>query len=155
VAAARPTPTPSPAPLYVDVPTGVRIQVKMDEYVSSQDAPSGRLFHFETIRDASAGSRKVPKGTHGYGIVEYAVSRNQHNAGRLDVSARLLDLGNGEAIPVALPRDADDTLPIFGSVVRLEGKDSTENAELSKGEIFVVVTTSAGTPQPLPHSEST
>jgi len=164
-AAPRPSPSPSPAPVYLDVRTGVRLEVKLDQQISTQDDSTGERFRFETTREFDVGDLTVPRGTHGWGLIELVEPRaGKDHGARLSISVDRLDLPGNRAIPIALPQpdyglhagegDAGTIVPSFGSVVVLEA-DASGNVVLAKGETFAVITTSTGTPQPIPHSEPT
>ena len=163
--AAAPNPAPSPsAPVFLDVPLGVRVEVKLDRRISTQDDRTGERFNFETTRAFTLGDLVVPRGTHGWGQIELAEPRaGKDHGGRLSLSVHSLDLSGGRSIAVALPplqsdpgSEPDRTtriVPVFGAIVVLEA-DPSGNVVLEKGETFVVITTSTGTPPPIPHSES-
>jgi len=151
VAFARPAPSPTPLPaLVTDAPAGVRIEVRMDQRLSSQDARTGDVFSFETTRDFTVGAHDVKKGARGYGVVELALSRGKNRSGQLDLSARAIDLGNGAALAVALPRDENDKTPVYGTVVQLYGNTDDDNVVIDKGYSFAVITTVPETPEPRP-----
>ena len=167
-AAPHPEPSPSKAPVYLDVRLGVRIEVKLDQQVSTQDNRTGQRFTFETTREFDVGDVVVPRGTRGWGLIEFAEPRaGKDHGGRLSLSVSELDLAGGRAIPVALPTPDSEPhtgspehlggldVPVFGHVVTLDA-DSSGNVTLHKGETFAVITTSTtATPQPIPHAENT
>jgi hypothetical protein len=149
----------------MDVRRGVRIEVRLDDRLSSQDAATGQKFTFTTTRDFDVGDLVVPRGTKGWGFVELSEPRaGTMHGGRLNVSVRGLLMPGGRAIPVSLPPAGDGPnaqepertsivpIPIFGAIVTLDA-DASGNVVLPKGETFVVITTSTGTPEPIPHSE--
>ncbi len=153
---------PQPKPTYIDVPPGVRIPVKLDQRLSSQDAASGDAFAFETTATVSVGTLTVATGTRGNGVVEYAVVRHGARSGQLYLSVRGIDLGGGRIIPVALPADSRLAqtseehstgavpIPVYGKVIVAGGDVSSGNVVLEKGTQFDVVTVSTATPAPLP-----
>ncbi len=164
-AAPRPAPSPTATPALLDVQSGVRIEVRLDQTISTQDNRTGDRFTFETTREFLVGTLVVPRNTHGRGIIELVEPRSgKDHGGRLSISVESLDLGDGRAIPIALPPvesalhigDQSDAggVPRYGAVVVLDA-DESGNVVLHKGETFAVITTSTGTPQPIPHSEST
>lgn len=139
--AAAPVATPKPL-VFVDVPAGVRIPVKFDQRISSQDATSGQTFRFETTKEMDVGSLTLPSGTPGQGVIELAESHRGSRGGRLELSADHLELRDGRAIAVALPEDAGSPV-VAGAVVVLGGGDlGGDNIVLDKNETFVVVTAS-------------
>jgi hypothetical protein len=161
----RPAASPSAAPVYLDVPVGLRFEVKLDQRLSTQDNSTGQHFAFETTQEFMAGDIVVPRGTRGWGLIELSEPRSgKDHGGRLSLSVHSLDLPGGRSIAVALPPadtgphvGEDKSLggvPVFGAVVVLDA-DESGNVVLNKGETFAVITTSTGTPQPIPHSEAT
>jgi hypothetical protein len=164
-AAPRPAPSPTATPVLLDVPAGVRIEVKLDRNISTQDDSTGDRFTFETTGEFTVGDVVIPRGTHGWGVIELAQPRaGKEHGGRLSLSVHSLDLAGGRSIPIALPQPdtgphtGEETslggVPIFGAVVTLDA-DASGNVVLHKGETFAVITTTTGTPIPIPHSEST
>ena len=61
-AAPRPVPSPSPPAVYLDVPIGLRFEVKLDQRISTQDNSTGQHFSFETTQEFMAGDIVVPRG---------------------------------------------------------------------------------------------
>ena len=138
-------------------------RIERDERILSVIV-EGNAFLHNMVR-ILVGTLVVPRNTHGRGIIELVEPRSgKDHGGRLSISVESLDLGDGRAIPIALPPvesalhigDQSDAVgvPRYGAVVVLDA-DESGNVVLHKGETFAVITTSTGTPQPIPHTEST
>jgi hypothetical protein len=164
-AAPQPSPSPSAAPVFLNVPTGVRLEVKLDRTISTQDDATGEHFTFATTMEFTLGDVVVPRGTHGWGLIELSEPRSgKEHGGRLSLSVHSLDLPGGRSIAIALPpvdtsphvgeEEGLGGAPVFGAVVVLDA-DASGNVVLHKGETFAVITTSTATPPPIPHSQST
>jgi len=79
-----------------------RIEVRLTERISSQDAKAGDIFHFDTVSSVLIAGRFLPAETHGHGVVLGARSGRGTRPGTLDLAARSLDPPDGEPVEVGL-----------------------------------------------------
>lgn len=79
-----------------------RIQVRLVERISAQDAKPGDVFHFDTTSSVLVAGRFFPAETHGHGVVVDARSGRGAQPGRLVLAARSLDPEGGEPVEVGL-----------------------------------------------------
>ncbi len=100
VSASAPAPVVAMGGLYENAAT--RIEVRLTERVSSQDAKAGDIFHFDTTSSVLIAGRFLPAETHGHGVVLEARSGRGPQPGRLVLAARSLDPSDGEAVEVGL-----------------------------------------------------
>ncbi len=166
VAAALLTVSPASRALAVDdrVPTsvpGVRIAVRFTERLSSQEATTGQRFGFETTNEVMVGTRDVPRGTPGEGIVVFAQSGRGRNPGKLQIAVNALHLRDGHPMPVGLApseaatKNAYDaqhaggfTVPTTVGTVVFGGITRDNNVVYEEGTPFTVITPPPPTPEP-------
>jgi hypothetical protein len=79
-----------------------RIEVRLTERLSSQDAKAGEIFHFDTVSSVLIAGRFLPAETHGHGVVLAARSGRGARPGELELAARSLDPPDGEPVEVGL-----------------------------------------------------
>lgn len=116
-----------------------RIQVRLLEHLSSQDANAGDVFHFDTTSSVMIAGRFFPAETHGHGVVVAARSGRGPQPGRLVLAARSLDPEDGEPVEVGLE-------PGQLSV----GTPRITNIVYEKGTLFYVDAPPPPSPLPLP-----
>ncbi len=110
-----------------------RIQVRLVERVSSQDAKAGDVFHFDTTSSVMVAGRFFPAETHGHGVVVAVRPGRGPQSGRLVLAARSLDPVGGEPVEVGLePGQLSPTLAY------------------EKGTLFYVDAPPPASPVPLP-----
>ncbi len=136
-----------------------RIQVRLDERLSSQDAKAGDVFHFDTTSSVMVAGRFYPAETHGHGVVVAARSGRGPQPGRLVLAARSLDPTGGEPVEVGLePGQLSRTLehdvrgftvPVGTEPVYV-GSPRITNIVYEKGTLFYVVAPPPPSPLPLP-----
>ncbi len=125
----------------------VRIEVRLTDRISSQDAKPGDVFHFDTVSSALIAGRFLPAETHGHGVVLAARSGRGQRPGELELAARSLDPPDGEPVEVGLEpgqladkpgRDvAAVTRPAGGDGVAI-GVSRATNVVYEKGAHFFV-----------------
>jgi hypothetical protein len=125
----------------------VRVQVRLTERLSSQDARAGDVFHFDTTSSVLIAGRFLPAETHGHGVVIAARAGRGPQPGRLVLAARSLDPSDGEPVEVGLEpgqlartidRDARGfTVPI-GTEPLYVGTSRQTNVVYEKGTLFYV-----------------
>ena len=136
-----------------------RIQVRLAERISSQDAKAGDLFRFDTTSSVMIAGRFLPAQTHGHGVVLAARSGRGPQPGRLELVARSLDPAAGDAVEVGLEPGqlgrtiAHDvrgfTVPI-GTEPLYVGSSRITNVVYEKGTLFYVDAPPPETPEPGP-----
>jgi hypothetical protein len=117
---------------YEDVST--RIEVKLDDRLSSQESKVGDVFHFELTGSVFLGGMAVGAETRGHGVVTAVQPGAGPQHGSLTVEARSIDLPDGEHFPVGLaPGSLDKRLT---------------NVVYEKGTKFFVISPPPQTPEP-------
>jgi hypothetical protein len=138
-----------------------RIQVRLDERLSSQDAKAGDVFHFDTTSSVMVAGRFYPAETHGHGVVVAARSGRGPQPGRLVVAARSLDPTGAAPVEVGLePGELNRTLEhdVRGFTVPVGtepiyvGTPRITNVVYEKGTLFYVDAPPPATPVPLPEA---
>jgi hypothetical protein len=144
----------------VVVPLGIEISARLTERLSSQDAKTGQVFHFETAAGAMVGGIDVPERTPGHGIVSDAASAKGARPGKLTLRFVSLDLSGGRSILVAPAPDASPLpeqgkrstvilpIPVAGALL-FGGVGRSTNVVLDRGTPFTVMTVNP-TPKPTP-----
>jgi hypothetical protein len=146
----------------VAVPPGIPVPARLTERISSQDAQTGQVFHFETAARVRVGAIDVPERTPGQGVVTQAESARGAKPGKLSLRVVSIDLADGRAIPVGPAPDASPPpaakrhlivvpVPIGGLLLFGVGGQST-NVVLERGTALQIVTASPPTPAPAPRA---
>jgi hypothetical protein len=136
-----------------------RIQVRLLDQISSQDANAGDIFHFDTTSSVMIAGRFFPAETHGHGVVVAARSGRGPQPGSLVLAARSLDPADGEPVEVGLEpgqlsrtleHDARGfTVPVGTEPVYV-GTPRITNIAYEKGTLFYVDAPPPPSPLPLP-----
>ncbi len=139
----------------------VKIPVRLNERISSQDANTGDTFTFDTTSSAEVDGEFLPARSHGRGIVVYARAARGPQPGVLKLEAQTLDLPDGKKLDVGLEpgqldahiegdvRSYPGTQPPGGSAFAI-GRGPQTNIVYEKGTAFTVVAPPPATPAPEP-----
>jgi hypothetical protein len=126
----------------------VKIPVRLNERISSQDASAGDTFTFDTTSSAEVDGEFLPAHSHGRGIVVYARAARGPQPGILTLEARTLDLPDGKKLDVGLEPGQLEAR-IVGDVRSYPGGERTQtNIVYDKGTAFTVVAPPPATPAP-------
>ncbi len=110
-----------------------RIQVRLVERLSAQNATAGDVFRFETTSSVMIAGRFFPAETRGHGVVVAAHPSRGQQPGRLVLAARSLDPATGDPVEVGL-----------------EPGELSRTLAYEKGTLFFVEAPPPATPAPLP-----
>ena len=135
-----------------------RIEVKLDDRLSSQDNKVGDEFHFELTGSVMLDGVPVGAGTRGHGVVVDARSGRGPEHGFLTLAARALDLPDGRHVPVGLAPGSLDrklsresrgfSMPLGAAAPIYAGSSRDDNVVYEKGTHFDVISPPPETPDP-------
>jgi hypothetical protein len=126
--AAEAKPAPRPVPTSVTLANQTPVYLKVGRTISSADAKAGEEVKFEVTNDVVAsGYTVIPKGAVAVGEVTQAEpKRRMGRSGKLSVSAKYVQLGNGEKVTLRSFEEQKSTDQKVGKVVPfMKGKDIT------------------------------
>jgi hypothetical protein len=124
-----------------------RIEVRLTDRLSSQDAKPGDIFHFDTVSSVLIAGRFLPAETHGHGVVLEARSGRGQRSGQLELAVRSLDPPDGEPVEVGLePGQLGGTLDRNGPAITVPpggdgvaiGVSRATNVVYEKGTHFFI-----------------